>query len=147
MAKKTSKPIRVRILVGQTFVPLFLSEDEFDKFQVALRKKQDGWMTLQTTNEHEVDIRLSEVAFLEKLTDKAPFVSDDSIPIKHLAEAMGVHPTTITRLFPNTLLQASEGTRNFRRATKETADALLKHLKSQGKRTPSKREIEQLFAS
>ena len=146
MAKKNLKPIRVRILVGQTFIPLFLSQDEFDKFQSALRKRQDGWMTLQTTNEHEVDIRLSEVAFLEKLTDKTPSVSEDAIPIKHLAEVAGVHPTTITRLFPNTLIQASEGSRNFRRATKETAKALHKHLRQSRKDYPPLSAILKEFA-
>lgn len=146
MRRSTIETVRFRLLVGTTFLTFFTSAAEFERLESALKTGKTEWFQLTTRSNEQVELRLSQVLMIERLKHKSGPLSDGTIPIKQLAEFAGVHPITITRLFSSTLKQASEGSRKFRRATKETAVALRRHLVANGKsKVPTERQFSELF--
>lgn len=137
--------VRLRLLVGVTFVPLFVSEREYEKLMAALKSRKSEWMNVELSGGSAAQIKLSDVSFVERISETGKVAADGTIPIKHLADFAGVHAITITRLFPETLKQVSDGTRKFRRATKTTAVALFEHLKKSGKTRKDRDSFLKLF--
>ena len=144
--KLSSNRVRIRMLVGSTFVPLSISESEYDKIMNSLKAKKDAWLDVELSGGNIAQVKLSDVSFVEKIAETGKPSSDGTIPIKHLADFAGVHPMTITRQFADTLKQVSDGSRKFRRATKKTAENLRKHLIiTRGADVPSKVDFMSLF--
>lgn len=141
----TSNHVRLRLLVGTTFVPLFISEREFEKLNDALRSRKSVWCDVELSGGSTAQIKLSEVSFVERVSETGKVAADGTIPIKHLADFAGVHTITITRLFPETLKQVSDGSRRFRKATRETAKKLKAHLERKKEKIPSDSAWERLF--
>jgi hypothetical protein len=140
-----SNHVRLRLLVGATFVPLFVSEREYDKLMSSLKSRKTEWLDIELSGGNTAQVKLSDVSFVERVSETGKVASDGTIPIKHLADFAGVHTITITRLFPETLKQVSDGSRKFRRATKETAERLRAHLVKTGKNVASKEAFQKLF--
>lgn len=147
MTKTTKeKTQKIRLLVGSTYVPLFLSAKELEKLESALKSKSNDWTSVTNTAGEQIDLRLSQVLMIERLKQKGPATPDGTIPITQLAEFAGVAPITITRLFPETLKGVSDRTDKYRRATKATAVALRNHLVKSGRDgVKSEREFIRMF--
>jgi hypothetical protein len=148
MMKKsnTEKNQRIKLLIGATYVTLFLSGKELDKLTSDLKSKASDWTSVINTAGEQIDLRISQVMMIEHLQEQGPALHDDTIPISHLAEFAGVAPITITRLFPETLKSVSGKTDKYRRATKDTAMALRTHLLKSGREgIKSEREFNNLF--
>jgi hypothetical protein len=141
----TSNFIRLRLLVGTTFVPLFISEREHDKLMSALKSRKTDWLDVELSGGNTAQIKLSDVSFVERVSETGKPSTDGTIPIKHLADFAGVHAITITRLFPETLKQVSDGARKFRRATPETAKLLRAHLLKTEDDVPTEKQFMALF--
>lgn len=140
-----SNYVRLRLLVGTTFVPLFISEREYEKLNDALKSCKAEWYDVELSGGNTAKIKLSEVSFIERVSETGKATADGTIPIKHLADFAGVHPITITRLFPETLKQVSDGSRKFRKATQATAEKLRNHLIKAGKNVQTKSAFQTLF--
>lgn len=137
--------VRLRLLVGTTFVPLFISDREFEKLNDALRSRKAEWYDVELSGGNTAQIKLSEVSFVERVSETGKVSADGTIPIKHLADFAGVHTITITRLFPETLRQVSDGSRKFRRATEKTAMMLREHLLKTEDKVPTEKQFLALF--
>lgn len=137
--------IRLRLLVGTTFVPLYISEREHDKLMSALKSRKAEWLYVELSGGNTAQIKLSDVSFVERVSETGKPSTDGTIPIKHLADFAGVHAITITRLFPETLKQASNGARKFRRATEKTAKLLREHLAKTKDDVPTEKQFMALF--
>ena len=149
MMKKTNmdKNQRIKLLVGVTYVTLFLPGKELNKLKSDLKSKTSDWTSVTNTAGEQIDLRTSQVMMIEHLQEQGPAVHDDTIPISHLAEFAGVAPITITRLFAETLKSVSGKTDKYRRATKDTAVALRSHLAQSGRDgVKSEKEFLKLFA-
>lgn len=144
--RSNNKPVHFRVLVGSTFLNLFAEEADFLRLETALKSGKDTWFNLKTSAGEKVQLRLPHVFMIELTKEKNASLPEGTIPIKRLATFAGVHPITITRLFPATLKQTSEGSRTFRRATKETAMKLREHLlKSSKASIKPERDFLKLF--
>jgi hypothetical protein len=141
----TSNYVRLRVLVGPTFIPLFVSEREYKKLMSGLKSCKEEWLELELSGGNSAQLKLSDVSFVELVSETGKVAADGTIPIKRLADFAGVHPMTITRSFPETLKQVSDGSRKFRRATRETANKLIAHLTSSGKDVPTMKQLDKLF--
>lgn len=141
----SSNRVRIRLLVGSTFVPLTVSESEYEKLLKNLKSNKDSWVDIELSAGNPAQVRLSDVSYVELVTETGKPSTDGTIPIKHLADFAGVHPMTITRQFSDTLKQASDGSRKFRRATKETAKQLRSHLMSKGEQVAALSDWTKLF--
>jgi len=137
--------VRLRLLVGATFVPLLISEREFEKLNDALKARKAEWYDVELAGGNTAQIKLSEVSFVERVSDTPKISADGTADIKALADKAGVHTITITRLFPETLKQVSSGSRTFRKATERTAKLLREHLMKTRGTAPSEKELMGLF--
>lgn len=142
----TSNHVRLRLLIGTTFVPLYISGREFEKLNDALRSRKSDWYDVELSSGSTAQIKLSEVSFVERISETGKVAADGTIPIKHLADFAGVHTITITRLFPESLKQVSDGSRKFRRATEKTAKLLREHLLKTEDSVPTEKQFLALFS-
>lgn len=141
-----SNYVRLRLLVGSTFVPLFISEREHKKLMSALKSRKAEWLDVELSGGNTAQIKISDVSFVELVNETGKASADGTIPIKHLAHFAGVHAITITRLFPETLKQVSDGSRKFRRATEKTAKLLREHLLKTEEDVPTEKQFMALFS-
>ena len=77
----SSNHVRLRVLIGPTFVPLYVSEREYDKLMDGLKTRKSEWMDIALPGGNVAQIKLSDVSFVERVSETGGIAIDGTIPI------------------------------------------------------------------
>ncbi len=132
---------QIKLYYGADYISLFLGQASLKKLQTALTSKASDWVEVTQSSGNKMNIKSSMVTAVEFIEAKTALKNKDTIPVKTLADFVGVSPITITRNFSDTLQQQGK----IKRATKDTAKALHQHLSNSDKNIPKLSAVMKLF--